>query len=177
MRKIFILWVLLVTPVIYSSVYAQKQVEDQLFKLNLLLPGVNYELGVGERSTLNFELGLILDWNGAFDIFPYLGADYRYFTNFERRLEKGKNISSNSGDYIAFVNRGQVTAPLLGNFEYDSPILYVGGIVYGIQRTYGAGFYWGISGGPAFFTGDNEPGVGLLTDIKLGWVFGRGKNN
>ncbi len=45
---------------------------------------------------------------------------------------------------------------------------YIGGLVYGIQRTYNARFYWGVSFGPAFFTGDNDPGIGILSDIKLG---------
>lgn len=88
-----------------------------VFKVNLRLPGINYELGTRAHSTLNFELGLIPDWNEVFDIFPYLGADYRYVTNFECRLVKGRNIAGNSGNYVAFSNRVQVSAPLLGNFE------------------------------------------------------------
>ena len=150
-------------------------VEAGLFKVNALLPGINYELGAGQRSTYNFEMGLIPDWNGAFDIFPYVGADYRYFTNFGRRLIKGKHISGNSGDYVAFTNRAQITAPLLANFEYDVPILYVGGVVYGIQRTYKSGFYWGTSLGPAFYSGNNSPSAGILFELKVGWVTGHGK--
>ncbi len=175
MKKIVVV-LLFIVPV-WCSAQSQKQLETGLFKVNLLLPGINYEFGTSEQSTLNLELGLIPDWNGAFDFFPYLGADYRYFTNLERRLDKSKNISGNSGNYVAFSNRVQVSAPLLGNFEYDTPLLYAGGVVYGIQRTYDKGFYWGISGGPAFFTGDSNPGMGLLIDLKLGWVLSQGKMN
>lgn len=157
------------------SAQTGNQVEDKLFKVNVFLPGFNYEVAAGERSTLNFELGLIPSTERSVEIFPYLGADYRYYTNFKRRLNKGKNISGNSGDYIAFNNRLLVAAPLLGNLEFDSPLLYVGGIVYGIQRTYKKGFYWGISFGPAFYTGDNDPGISLYNDIKLGWVIGKNK--
>lgn len=174
MRKIYS-W--LIAFLFCNTVWSQKQVEDRLFKVNALLPGINYEFGTGVQSTLNLEVGLIPDWDGAFDVFPYLGADYRIFTNLERRLAKGKNVSGNSGDYIAFSNRVQITTPLVGNFEYDNPFLYVVGIVYGIQRTYSKGFYWGISGGPAFFTGDNEPGMGLLVDLKIGWVLSQQKKN
>ncbi|MFT6935150.1 MAG: hypothetical protein ACJAUQ_001543 [Maribacter sp.] len=102
---------------------------------------------------MNFELGLIPDWDGAFEISPYLGADYRYFTNFGRRVSKGKRISGTLGDYVAFPNRLQVAAPLLRNFQYDSPLLYVGGLVYRIQRSYNSKFYWGVSFGPVFLQG------------------------
>lgn len=166
----------LVIFVIGAQAQSNRNVEDGIFKINAILPGINFELGVGQQSALNFELGLIPDWNGALDIFPYLGADYRYFTNFGRRLSKGKNTSGNAGDFIAFTNRAQITAPLLANFEYDEPVLYAGGIVYGIQRTYDPGFYWGTSFGPAFFSGDNSPSLGLLLNLKLGWVLGGRKS-
>ncbi|MFS4417236.1 hypothetical protein [Maribacter sp. 2307ULW6-5] len=126
---------------------------------------------------MNFELGLIPDTTGEVEIFPFLGADFRHFTNFERRISKGKNISGNSGDYVAFVNRLIVAAPLLGNREYDNPFPYVGAFVYGFQRTYNRGFYWGLSLGPGFFTGDNDPGLSLFTELKLGWVLGQKKRN
>ncbi|WP_027078425.1 hypothetical protein [Maribacter antarcticus] len=72
---------------------------------------------------MNFELRLIPDWDGDFEIFLYLGAGYRYFTNVGHRVNKGKHISGNSGDYVALINRLLVAAPLLGNFEYDSSLL------------------------------------------------------
>jgi len=173
---------LLVSIFFCSHAQSDRNVEKSLFKINALLPGVNYELGVGQRTTLNFELGLIPEGGanpiergrgGPIEIFPYLGVDFRYFTNMERRLRKGKNILGNSGNYVAFANRLLVAAPLLGNLEYDNPFPYVGGFLYGIQRTYKKGFYWGVSFGPAFYTGDNDPSVGILNDIKIGWVLGK----
>lgn len=167
---------ILLTCITHGISQSLNNAEKGLIKANLILPGFGYELGFKENSTLNFELGIIPDWDGEFELFPYLGADYRYFLNFERRLKKGKHIAGNTGNYIAFNNRILFSAPLLGNFEYDNPLLYAGGIVYGIQRTYDSGLYWGTSLGPAFFTGDYNPGFGLLFDLKLGWVLGRSKN-
>ncbi len=164
----------------FSILNAQinKNVEQGLFKVNALTPGVSYELGAGRNSTFNFEASVIpiarADSGGDFDwvLFPALGAEFRYFTNMNRRVQKGKNISGNSGNYVSFLNQAFITAPIIGSIEYDEPVAYLGAFVYGLQRTYGKGFYFGAAVGPAFFTGDNDPTATLYLDARLGWVIG-----
>lgn len=163
------------------SAQSNKNVEDGLFRINALSPGVSYELGAGKNSTFNFEASVIpvtqtyAGGDFVWALFPVLGAEFRYFTNMERRIAKGKNISGNSGNYVSFLNHAFITAPILGNIEYDIPIAYLGAVIYGFQRIYPKGFYFGIAGGPGFFTGDNNPSATIYLDGRIGWVIGKKK--
>lgn len=158
-----------------------QNVEKSLFKINALAPGVSYELGVGLNATLNFEASIIpigefyVGEKPIIELFPMLGAEFRYFVNMKRRTNKGKNISRNSGNYVSFLNQAIITAPILGNIEYDDPIAYLGSINYGFQRTYKKGFYFSIAAGPAFFSGDNNPAATLYLDARIGWVLSKRK--
>ncbi len=181
MRKIVLLCVL-VLPIVFCYAQAAKQVEDGLFKVNALLPGVSYEFGVGNASTISLEgiVGFALNGGSGrsteFGIFPAVQAEYRNYVNFERRLGKNKNISGNSGNYVSLLNQFQLGNPLFGDLEFNSDYYYNLAIVYGIQRIRPQGFYWGVSFGPGVFIDDFGTDVGLLIDVRLGWVVGGRKN-
>lgn len=176
MRKINIVVLLVVLPIFWSNLYSQKQVEDGLFKVNALSPGVSYEFGVGDKSTVNLEAIIGFAVNGGsnrdteFGIFPGIQAEYRNYLNFDRRLRKDKNISGNSGNYVGFLNQFQFGTPLIGNLEYNSDYFYNVGVVYGIQRTRPKGFYWGVSFGPIVLVDEFDTNVGMIIDLRLGWV-------
>ena len=160
------------------SAQSTKKVEDGLLKANALLPGISYELGVGDKSTLNLEgiIGFALNGGSGrsteFGIFPGIQVDYRNYLNFERRLRKNKNISGNSGNYVGLLNQFQFGKPLIGDLEFSSDYYYNLAVVYGIQRTRPKGFYWGVSFGPGIFVDDFGTDTGLLVDVRLGWVIG-----
>lgn len=172
----------LVLAVAGANAQSIKQVENKLFKVNALLPGVSYELGIGGKSTVNLDAIIGFSLNGGtgrsteFGIFPALQAEYRYFVNFDRRLGKNKNISGNSGNYVGLVNQFQLGSPILGNLDYNSDYFYNLAVVYGIQRTRPKGFYWGVSFGPAIFIDEFSTDPGIFTNLRLGWVIGRNKN-
>lgn len=155
-------------------------VERGLFKVNALAPGVTYELGVGLNSTLVFDFLVGLEVEGGsrrsttVELFPTLGAEYRYYHNLKKRMANNKNISGNSGNFIGGVNRFIFRAPLLGNLEYDEPISYHTAVVYGIQRTYNKGFYFSVQAGPGLFLNDDVSG-GLFLEGKLGWILRKRK--
>lgn len=165
----------------FFSVYAQsdKNVEKGFFKVNALVPGVSYELGVGKNSSFNFDALLIpgggsrYDEDVQFGLFPGLQAEFRYFTNFDRRIAKGKNISGNSGNYVGAVNQFYLGDPILGNYVMGSSFYNVVGLTYGIQRTRPKGFYWNASFGPGIAIDDFDPDPILFVDLKLGWVIGK----
>lgn len=175
MKKIIFLSAMLLTS-FYAKAQSGKLVEDKLFKVNALAPGISYELGVADKTTLNLEAFLGLALNGGsdrstnFGLYPGLEADVRQYVNFNRRLNKGKNISGNSGNYVAFLNQLQFGKPIIGDLEYASDYFYNGALVYGIQRTYKKGFYWGLAFGPGIFVDDFYTDAGILIDLRLGWV-------
>ena len=160
------------------SAQSTKQVEDGLLKANALLPGISYEFGVGNTSTINLEgiIGFAIvggsNRSTEFGIFPGVQAEYRNYLNLDRRISKSKNISGNSGNYVSLLNQFQLGTPLIGNLEYDTDYFYNLAVVYGIQRTSPKGFYWGVSFGPGIFVDDFGTDAGLLVDVRLGWVIG-----
>ncbi|MDF4202211.1 hypothetical protein PXD56_04565 [Maribacter sp. SA7] len=177
MKKIIFLSIVVLST-FYVNAQSVGQVEDGLFKINALAPGVSYELGIGAKTTLNAEAFFGFALNGGsdrstnFGLYPGLEADLRQYINFDRRLRKGKNIANNTGNYIAFLNQLQFGTPIIGNLEYASDYFYNAALVYGIQRTYKKGFYWGLAFGPGIFVDDFYTDAGILIDLRLGWVVG-----
>ncbi len=179
MRKCLIYFFLLCAALMFAQ--SNKNVEDQLFKVNALTPGISYEIGLGQNTTLNFDalLGFALaggtDRNTDFGLFPGLQADFRYFTNMERRKRKRKNITGNSGNYLSLTNQLLSGDPLIGNLDYDTSYFYNVAVLYGIQRTRPRGFYWGVSFGPALLNDEIGTDFGIWADVRLGWVLGKGQ--
>lgn len=167
----------------FFSVNAQsdKNVEKGLFKVNALLPGVSYELGVGKNTSFNFDAALLFSLRGGnrrdteFGLYPAVGADFRYYYNMDRRLGKGKNILGNSGNYLAVANQFFLGNAIVGDLDFNSNFYYNSAVVYGIQRMRPKGFYWGVSFGPGVFVSDFGVAGGLYVDAKLGWVIGKRK--
>lgn len=167
---------------LFASLFANSQtdnvVENGLFKINALVPGVSYEFGVGRASTVNVEAftGFAVrggsDRTTEFGIYPGVQAEYRNYVNMQRRLRKDKNISGNSGNYVSLVNQFQSGRPLFGDLELSSDYYYNVAVVYGLQRTRPKGFYWSLSFGPGVFNNQFETTPGILIDARLGWVIG-----
>ena len=158
------------------SAQSDKNVEKGLFKINALLPGISYELGAGKNTTFNFDVILGFALNGGsdrrteFGLYPGVGAEFRYYYNMDRRLNKGKNISQNSGNYLSFANQLLGGTSIIGELDYVSNFYYNTGILYGFQRTYEKGFYFNIGFGPGVFVDEYDSGAGLFLDARLGWV-------
>ncbi len=165
---------------VIGAAQTTKNVENGLFKVNALAPGVSYELGVGVNATLNFDFLIGIEIEGgsrrstSVELFPAVGAEYRYFHNLNKRRAANKNIAGNSGNYFGGISRLLVRAPLLGNLEYDEPISYHTALFYGIQRTYSKGFYFSVQAGPGLFFND-DVNAGLFLSGKLGWILRKRK--
>ena len=151
-------------------------VEKKMFKVNALLPGIAYELAIGEQSTLKADalIGFALTGGSnrstEFGVFPGLALEFREYVNFERRMDKGKNINGNSGNFFGVLGQYQFGDPLVGELEFNSNSYYNIAAVYGMQRTGAKGFYWSLSFGPAIFVDDFDSVTGVLIDARLGWV-------
>lgn len=161
----------------FFSSYAQDQpsVEKGLFSVNILTPGLEYEYGLTNSTTLDLGAGSAFayrkGWFGeGFGIYPTFNVQYRHYYNLKKRLDKGKNISNNSANYIALSGAIQSGKPIIGNLAFNEGYFGVIGPVWGLQRYYGAGFKLDLNLGGGY--GFNESGNSFFSPIiglRLGW--------
>ena len=101
--------------------FGQKTTNDlqNIFRANVLSPGLEMEVPLSENSTFAANAGIgiqgsynNLSYTGSgfiYFIAPFVDLSYKKFYSRDKRLSKGKNISSNSGNYWS--------ARLLTNFK------------------------------------------------------------
>ena len=148
--------------------------ERHQFKLNLLTPGLSYELGLFKDVSVSTSFNPALARYHESHTFGFAWhARVRYYHNFDRRVNMNKNVSGNSGNYISAA-RSIFWGPvqLLENISPpdDFAIAFYGG-VYGIQRTYKKGFNFNAEIGYGYYDGDGVPGGhGALLNFTFGWV-------
>ena len=164
------LFAIVFSAIAYLNAQSNRIVEDGLFKINALLPGVSYEFGVDERTTINLDATIGFALNGgsdretSFGLYPGFGAELRNYVNFDRRIRKCKNITGNTGNYISFLNQFQLGESVIGGLEYSSSYFYNVAAVYGLQRIYSKGFYFNLGFGPAVFFDEFDKTAGVLID-------------
>lgn len=165
----------------FVNAQSSKNVENHQISLNILLPGVVYEAGISQNSTLTAELTLGFQYREStfledgFGVYPIGRLQYRDYYNFQRRLGKGKRIEGNSGNYTAPTVVIQSGNAFVGDLDLASRYTVGIGAVYGIQRTAPKGFQFRLEGGPGYFFDEFSNGLGLILAAKIGWVIRKGK--
>lgn len=147
--------------------------EQQQFRLDLLSPGISFELGLFRNQTVSSTFGFATaTYQEGYAMGFALNNRYRYYHNLVRRDNLGKNVSGNSGNYIAAAQAIFFSQLRLAtDIEPDDYNLGFYGMVYGIQRTYEKGFNFNIEIGGGYYRGDGVPsGYGPLIGINFGWV-------
>lgn len=147
--------------------------EKHQFKFDLLSPGLSYEIGLFRNQTVSSSLGLATaTYQEGYAFGVAMNNRYRYYHNFVRRNNMGKNVSGNSGNYIAAAQAIFFSQLRLAtDIEPDDYNLGFYGMVYGIQRTYDSGFNFNVEIGGGYYRGDGAPsGYGPLIGINFGWV-------
>lgn len=164
----------------FSVINAQDQasVEDGLLSINILTPGLEYEYGLTNSTTLDLRAGAGFAYRKTsfgegyegFGVYPIFNVQYRYYYNLQKRLDKGKNISNNSANYIALSGGLQSGKPVIGNLEYNEAYFGSIGPVWGLQRYYGSGFKLDLNIGPGYgFNQSGDSFFSLLIGFRLGW--------
>ncbi|MCF6296820.1 MAG: hypothetical protein L3J08_02370 [Flavobacteriaceae bacterium] len=117
------------------------------FVINILNPSLDYEWAIGKKSILSTGIGIGL--SGAYRgltlsnkneftyiITPFIDIQYKYIYNRNKRVDKGKSISFNSGNFLSFraISRGN---SISGSIERTDSIDFAIGPTWGIQRSYG----------------------------------------
>ncbi|WP_136464870.1 hypothetical protein [Flagellimonas onchidii] len=156
----------------YIHATIAQTVEDHQLTINALLPGVVYEHGISKNSTLAAEatIGFALIGGIDYGIYPIGRLEYRHYYNMQRRLDKGKRISGNSGNYLAPTLGFQSGKAVIGDLDYASDFFAAAGVVYGLQRVGRKGLCFRFEVGPAYFFDEFDNNFGLFTALKLGWV-------
>lgn len=163
----------------FVSINAQDQpfVENGMLSVNFLLPGLEYETGLSNKTTLDLRTGIGFGLSGGSDrdteygIFLNAHAQYRYYYNFNKRLDKNKNIANNSANYLALNASFGFGEPIIGDLQVSPNLSGVVGPVWGLQRYYNSGFKLDLNlGGGYGFNDLGESFFSPIIGIKLGWL-------
>ena len=166
---------------LFSSILASaqfgKNCELRQFKLNILNPGVEYEMALGTNTTFDIKAGLqvaldplVSNVYEEIGFFPTLAGQYRYYYNFNKRQRNRKQIYGNSANYIApavavfFPDSRSIDNELVkGPFGYA-------GLVTGLQRSYNSGINFSIDVGAAYYGGQFNGAMLPVANLSIGWI-------
>lgn len=164
---------------ISTAIYGQET--EQVWRLNIINPGIEYEQPVSATSTVSLNVGV--GYSGSYPelgssfstgtgvlyaFAPFADLQYKRFYNLGKRATQNKTTAHNSGNFISlrFRTRGK---SIKDNFvryaDYDFAI----SPTWGIQRKYGP-FHLLLDVGPQFYF-DSEGNSGfwpLMPQINFG---------
>lgn len=176
LRNLSVLLLLLVAT--HTMGQFGKNCELRQFKVNLINPGLEYEIALGVNTTLDIKAGLQVALDpllpqvyDELGFFPAVAVQYRYYYNFEARQRNRKAIYGNSANYIApavavfFPGTRTIENEIVkGSFGYA-------GLVTGLQRSYDSGFNFSIDAGAAYYAGQFEGAIYPVVNLSIGWIF------
>jgi len=157
--------IFLVLLLFSNSVFAQENSSsvqtEQIWRITILNPSVELELPVTKQTALSTSLGVgyggsypdlsFHEENGlAYLISPFVDVQYKWFYNLSKRMEKGRSILGNSGNFISarVLARGTTIS---SNFDRTSNLDAAFGPTWGIQRLYGH-LHLLFDVGPVYYT-------------------------
>lgn len=146
------------------------------FSVNFLMPSLEYEVGVTEKSTIDLNLGTAFGYaksgsNSDFGFFPVFQSQFRHFYNLKKRFERGKNTARNSGNYVAALVEVRSGEAIFGELDLVDDYALFAGPVWGLQRVYNSGFKLNLNLGAGY--GLNDSGNSFFSPvfgIQLGWL-------
>ena len=166
---------------LFSSILASaqfgKNCELRQFKLNILNPGVEYEMALGTNTTFDIKAGLQIALDPLVSnvyeevgFFPTLAGQYRYYYNFEKRQRNHRQIYGNSANYIApAVAAFFPDSRTIDNELVKGPFGYAG-LVTGLQRSYNSGINFSIDIGAAYYVGQFNGEILPVANLSIGWI-------
>lgn len=174
-RTIFLFAVFLATTLQAQDL---PETSSQL-SVNFMVPSLEWEKKTGTTSTLVLNLGTAFvyrksTYSSGYAVFPTLQAQYRKYYNFNKRLEKGKKISENSGNYITALVDITSGNPILGDLESMADYSVFLGPAWGLQRIYHSGFKLNLNLGIGY--GFNDLGDSYfapMVGLQLGWLLSK----
>jgi len=136
---------------IFSGKAQEASVEKSIWGIRVGIPpiAVSNETGLTKSITLLSEFGFGFAWSSSSGLFvnnttswaviPVVNIEPRYYYNLKKRLEKGKRIDGNSGNFLA-LSAG--FSPDFGitsdNVDLDSELFVIP--MWGLKRNLGKNF-------------------------------------
>lgn len=162
----------------HSNAQEKPAVAKSQFKINVLLPGFVYEHGLSDKNTLYSELSSGYGYTSnsfgkTWTFYPYINEQFRHYYNLDKRAEKGKAITHNSGGFVAlsaFYNFKSITTN--DNYLPENASITVAP-VWGFQRTYKGNFNLDLNLGIGYNFDKNDSELVPVLNFTLGWVIGK----
>lgn len=179
-QSIYIMKKILLSLALFICLTSFAQETTNQFSLNFLIPSAEYEVSVSENSTVDTMLGMGFSYHDAsylnkpeYGIYPQFEAQYRYYYNFRKRVEKGKKTSENSGNYIAVVGVFASGEPIIGDMQLNTDYSGFVGPAWGLQRVYNSNFKLNLNLGLGMGFNDRDgaylsPRIAIQLGFKLG---------
>jgi hypothetical protein len=169
----------------FAQIDSTPRVEDKQLTYHLLA-NLSYEMGVSKASTIRISgpidagvtYELYTDFQGStqtnsyYYIRPSVAVEFRHYYNLENRMQKGKRVDKNSGNFLAPVVALYGPALAKSDGLEVADISGVIGGLWGIQRNYGKSFNFQLSIGPGFGFSKNEISFVPLGELSLGFRIG-----
>lgn len=154
-----------------------KNCELRQFKVNLVNPGIEYEMALGVNTTFDFKVGLqvaldpfVSNIYEDVGFFPAVAGQYRYYYNFEKRQQNRKQIYGNSANYIAPAVAVFFPDSRTINNEVVKGVFGYAGVVTGLQRSYNSGINFSVDIGAAYYIGDFDAQILPVANLSIGWI-------
>lgn len=128
------------------------------FRINFLNPGIGGEFQITPNQTFSTNITLVpwISGRTASDskrpyylgVLPTFDAEYRFYLNRQKRIDKGRSVFRNTGFYVAprfsySINAINIYGRSPGHFD---PTFKAGAVV-GFQKTFKSNLQLGISAG------------------------------
>jgi hypothetical protein len=214
LNKLRFIKYLICFTVCFSALNSRSQEEKNVEKVTTIAIsdlGISHENILSKNNTIKIKVGFVGSIlfataiaNNFLNPFPitydivqfnlhnFANLSFRHYYNFQKRQNKGKNISKNSGNYIGVSTRYIAppfarTKPICrdcpqnvisyfnpSNYDDQLPTGFVPGLVWGLQRNYKSRFNLDFNIGVGYSFKASAPN--LISDLSLGIWLGK-KNN
>lgn len=179
-KKTFLLISALV--IICNHSFSQESVKtNKVLRINAINPGIEYEAPLFNQSTFVVNIGVgygdsnpnlttyASGW--LYMIAPFSDIHYRNYYNLEKRLNKGKSIHYNAGNFwgLRMLTRGKA---LSSNFTRTSDYDFAAGPTWGLQRSFGKINLLFDVGFVYYFDTKGNDGFAPTLELNIGYNFG-----
>ncbi|MFK7813003.1 MAG: hypothetical protein AB8B59_10945 [Maribacter sp.] len=172
-----IVFIALLFSSLFVSAQFGKNCELRQFKINILNPGIEYEMALGTNTTFDIKAGLqfgldplVSNIYEEIAFLPAAAGQFRYYYNFEKRQQNRRQIYGNSANYIAPAVAVFLPGSRTINNEVEKGAFGYAGLVTGLQRSYDSGINFSVDLGAAYYAGQFNGQILPVANLSIGWI-------